>query len=60
MKKVFSLATIALFALTVLFTACRDNAGQGSESQTPAQTEQNTAPADTPANTAQDTTQVAQ
>lgn len=63
MKKVFSFAVIALFAVTVLFTACRDNASQGSETQEPA-TEQ-TAPAETqdaaPAETAPaDTTQQAQ
>jgi len=39
MKKVSSLVAIALLTVTVLFTACRDNA-----SQSPAQTEE-TAPA---------------
>ncbi len=39
MKKVFSLVAVALLTVSVLFTACRDNA-----SQTPAQTEE-TAPA---------------
>ncbi len=41
MKKVFSLVAVALLTVSVLFTACRDNA-----SQTPAQTEE-TAPAAT-------------
>jgi hypothetical protein len=39
MKKVFSLVAVALLTVSVLFTACRDNA-----SQAPAQTEE-TAPA---------------
>jgi predicted small secreted protein len=63
MKKVFSLVAIALIAVSVLFTACRDNASQGTETQetAPATEQPAAAPADTTQQAAPaDTTQQAQ
>lgn len=67
MKKVSSIVAVALLSVSFLFTACRENTGEATQSETPAAdtTAVQEAPAAAPADTTQqaapaDTTQQAQ